>query len=211
MQSPLLSTKSPLVSTGYPRDSPDSKASSPYSTGHPHYFFLQSKSNAPQIDKSPFFQATTNRKTRTDIRINRSKTNNYEQKLTNKPRNLLTMSPIQSNLHLFASTSPLHHPTTKKHSPPPSPPALLSLSYRRICSRSTLHFVQKQLLLHTDTPVPWQHVHRRVHLSLPHCRGESNKCTTYIFAHHDFSEPTHDEQKFAHATCIEPTIVANSA
>lgn len=119
MQSPLLSTKSPLVSTGYPRDSPDSKASSPYSTGHPHYFFLQSKSNAPQIDKSPFFQATTNRKTRTDIRINRSKTNNYEQKLTNKPRNLLTISPIQSNLHLFASTSPRHHPTTKKHSPPP--------------------------------------------------------------------------------------------
>lgn len=119
MQSPLLSTKSPLVSTGYPRDSPDSKASSPYSTGHPHYFFLQSKSNAPQIDKSPFFQATTNRKTRTDIRINRSKTNNYEHKLTNKPRNLLTISPIQSNLHLFASTSPRHHPTTKKHSPPP--------------------------------------------------------------------------------------------
>lgn len=158
MQSPLLSTKSPLVSTGYPRDSPDSKASSPYSTGHPHYFFRQSKSNAPQIDKSPFFQATTNRKTRTDIRINSSKTNNYEQKSTNKPRNLLTISPIQSNLHLFASTSPLHHPTTKKHSPPPSPPTLLSLSYRRICSRSTLHFVQKQLLLHTDTPVPWQHV-----------------------------------------------------
>ena len=119
MQSPLLSTKSPLVSTGYPRDSPDSKASSPYSTGHPHYFFRQSKSNAPQIDKSPFFQATTNRKTRTDIRINRSKTNNYEHKLTNKPRNLLTISPIQSNLHLFASTSPRHHPTTKKHSPPP--------------------------------------------------------------------------------------------
>lgn len=119
MQSPLLSTKSPLVSTEYPRDSPDSKASSPHSTGHPHYFFRQSKSNAPQIDKSPFFQATTNRKTRTDIRINRSKTNNYEQKSTNKPRNLLTISPIQSNLHLFASPSPLHHPTTKKYSPPP--------------------------------------------------------------------------------------------
>ena len=81
-------------------------------------FFRQNKSNAPQIDKSLFFQATTNRKTRTGIRINRSKTNNYEQKRTNKPRNLLTIPPIQSNLHLFASTSPLHHPTTKKHSPP---------------------------------------------------------------------------------------------
>ena len=157
MQSPQLSGKSPLVSTGYPRDSPDSKASSLHLTGPPMYFFQQNKSSAPRIDKSLFFQATTERKTRTYIRTNRPKTDNYEQKLTYKSRNRLTIQPIQSNLHLFASTSQLHRPTTKKYSPPP----LLrpsSLSYRRICSRSTLHFVQKQLLLHTDTPVPWQHV-----------------------------------------------------
>lgn len=119
MQSPQLSRKSPLVSTEYPRESPDSKASSPYSTGYPHHFFDRAKATLHKLIKALFFQATTNRKTRTEIRINRSKTNNYEQKRTNKPRNLLTIPPIQSNLHLFASTSPLHHPTTKKHSPPP--------------------------------------------------------------------------------------------
>ena len=82
-------------------------------------FFDKAKSYAPRIDKSPFFQATTERTTKTDIRINRSKTNKYEQKSTNKPRNRLTILPIQYNLHLFASTSQLHHPTTKKYSPPP--------------------------------------------------------------------------------------------
>ena len=119
MQSPQVSGKSPLVSTGYPRDSPDSKASSLHLTGPPMYFFQQNKSSAPRIDKSLFFQATTERKTRTYIRTNRPKTDNYEQKLTYKSRNRLTIQPIQSNLHLFASTSQLHRPTTKKYSPPP--------------------------------------------------------------------------------------------
>ena len=61
MQSPQLSRKSPLVSTEYPRESPDSKASSPYSTGYPPHFFDKTKAAAPQIDKSLFFQATTER------------------------------------------------------------------------------------------------------------------------------------------------------
>lgn len=119
MQSPLLSTKSPLVSAEYPRDSPDNKASSPHLTGHTRLFFRQNKSSAPRIDKSPFSQATMKRKTRTGIRTNKSKTDNYEQESTYNTRNRLTISLIQSNLHLFASTSPLHHPTTKKYSPPP--------------------------------------------------------------------------------------------
>ena len=202
MQSPLLSTKSPLVSTGYPRDSPDSKASSPYSTGHPHYFFFdRAKATLHKLIKAHFFQATTNRKTRTGIIINRSKTNNYEQKSTNKPRNLLTIPPIQSNLHLFASTSPLHHPTTKKHSPPPSPPALLSLSYRRICSRSTLHFVQKQLLLHTDTPVPWQHVLSTfTGVFIDHFRIVAVKATNVqlTFLHTTTFRPPHTTNKKLH-------------
>ena len=91
----------------------------PHLTGHPRLFFRQNKSSAPRIDRSPFSQATMKRKTRTGIRINKSKTDNYEQESTYKHRNRLTIPPIQSNLHLFASTSQLHHPTTKKYRPPP--------------------------------------------------------------------------------------------
>ena len=81
-------------------------------------FFDKTKAALHKLIKAYFFKQQLKEKMRTDTRTNSSKTNNYEQKSTNKPRNTLTILPIQSNLHLFASTSPLHHPTTKKHSPP---------------------------------------------------------------------------------------------
>lgn len=118
MQSPQLSRKSPLVSTEYPHESPDSKASSPYSTGYPPHFFDKTKAALHKLIKAYFFKQQLKGKMRTETRTNSSKTNNYEQKSTNKPRNTLTILPIQSNLHLFASTSPRHHPTTKKYPPP---------------------------------------------------------------------------------------------
>lgn len=144
------------------------------------------------------------RKTRTCIRTNKSKTDNYEQKSTYNTRNRLTISLIQSNLHLFASTSPLHHPTTKKYSPPPllRPSSLypiVEFVHVQLCilCRNNYFCIQT----HRCHGTHCLHVHLRVHLSLPHCRGESNKCTTYIFAHHDFSAP-HTTNKNLHTQYV---------
>ena len=81
-------------------------------------FFDKTKAALHKLIKAYFFKQQLKGKMRTYTRTNSSKTNNYEQKSINKPRNTLTILPIQSNLHLFASTSPRHHPTTKKYPPP---------------------------------------------------------------------------------------------